>query len=218
MENKNITPVNNIYPTESVRCIKCDWMSHFYLIINVQILDKFTSEQIGCAKAPKTLSFLHWDKNDQRVLKHNHSIRQQHQHRSKVKSGGQRWLWFHQTIMVFIWSDSGAAVGNGFSTFRRSFHVLFQFHPFCFLSVFQGFAFVVTQKVFFCFVFTFGFKLKREVTSNVLCGLKRWSNMKEIFGKLMLFHSMYKIRKKINKEITMVLSMSNRSSSCCFFK
>lgn len=40
--------------------------------------------------------------------------------------------------------------------------------------------------------------------------------MKEIFEELMLFHSMYKRRKKNNKEITMVLSMYNLSF-CYFF-
>lgn len=73
------------------------------------------------------------------------------------------------------------------------------------------------QKSNYAFLFfTFGWNRKREVTEILWCGIKRWSNMKEIFGELMLFHSMYKRRKKINKEITMVLSMYSWSSCYCF--
>lgn len=72
-------------------------------------------------------------------------------------------------------------------------------------------------KIKWCiFIFYIRLKLKKRSDWKFVVWNKRWSNMKEIFEELMLFHSMYKRRKKNNKEITMVLSMYNLSF-CYFF-
>lgn len=73
------------------------------------------------------------------------------------------------------------------------------FFSFLFLSLFFFLSWLSfsNQKSNDAFLFsTFGWNRKREVTKNLWCGIKRWSNMKETFEELMLFHSMYKRRKK----------------------